>query len=129
TDKPFTVASVLTALEALDSGRVWNVDCVRRHITELRERGLVARVERHTSTRGAVYARCDGKPAGTINDKNLRSVLRELVTRPMRTAEIVMMVLEAGWKTTMIPEHFRTHVKSRLRAAGFREREGRWSRA
>jgi hypothetical protein len=36
----------------------------------------------------------------------------------MQTAEVVLAVLEAGWETTLIPGHFRTHVISRLRMAG-----------
>jgi hypothetical protein len=44
----------------------------------------------------------------------------------MRTAEVVITVLEAGYKTRMVPGQFRTHVIRQLKAAGFREQGNKW---
>jgi len=42
-DRPFTTVDVMTALEALDPGRVWRKRSVDSHISRLRERGVMRR--------------------------------------------------------------------------------------
>ncbi|QDU31794.1 hypothetical protein ETAA8_69540 [Anatilimnocola aggregata] len=126
-DEQFTIADVMRALESQDPGRVWPKASVHRHITKLRELGLIRRVRRHNVNQPAIYIRSDdAKP--TPNDKALREVIAEVVNKPMRTAEVVAAVLETGWQTQMIPAHFRTHVKAKLRQAGFREVSGKWGK-
>jgi len=127
-DEPFTVADVMAALESLDAGRVWPKASVHRHITKLRHLGLVRRVRRHKVNEPAVYARTDGPVKVEAEDKNLRQVILETVTRPMRTAEVVVALLEGGYKTSMIPGHFRTTVIRQLRQLGLKEKGGKWSR-
>lgn len=127
-DEAFTVADVMAALESLDAGRVWPKASVHRHITKLREIGLVRRVKRAKVNEPAVYARTDGPVKVEAEDRNLRQVILETVTRPMRIAEVVAAVLEAGHKTNMVPAHLRTHILRVLRQTGFRERGGKWAK-
>lgn len=127
-DEPFTVADLMASLEGLDAGRVWPKASVHRHITKLRHLGLVRRVKRHKVNEPAVYARTDGAVKTEAEDKNLRQVIRETVTHPMRTAEVVVALLEGGYKTKMIPGHFRTTVIRQLRQLGLRERGGKWAK-
>lgn len=126
--EPFSIPDILRALESLDPTRIWCRETVIRHITRLRRLKLVQRLQRHRAGEAAVYIWGGEKVEPTLNDRTLKEVIAELITTPMRTAEVVQTVLQAGWKTTMIPGHFRTHVISRLRQAGFREKGGRWVR-
>lgn len=96
--------------------------------TKLRDLGLVRRLTKRNVGKPATYIRSDGREQPTIRDKSLVQVVREVVKQPMRTSEVVFAVLDAGWETTMIPGHFRTHVISRLRKAGYREVAGKWVR-
>jgi hypothetical protein len=128
-DEPFTVPDLMHSLEGLDPSRVWRKTSVHRHVTQLRELGLVRRVKRAKVNEPASYVRCEGpgKPEPAIRDKTLRQVLVETVKRPMFIAEVVMAVQEAGYKTTMIPANLRTHVIRELKSAGFREVGGKWA--
>lgn len=125
-DEPFTATDVMHSLEALDPRRVWRLASVCRHITKLRELGLVRRVKKAKVNEPAAYVRCEGpvEPAG--RDKSLRQVIVETVSRPMRIAEVVMAVAEAGYNSTMKAEHLRTHVIRELKSAGFRLGGGKW---
>jgi hypothetical protein len=120
---------VLLALEALDHGRVWRKASVARHITFLREKGLLRRVKRAKVNEPASYIRCEGPGDNEAPDKTLRQVILETVTRPMRIVEVVLAVQEAGYRTTMNREHFRTHCIRELKAAGFRLDGGKWNPA
>jgi hypothetical protein len=124
----FTIPDIMRSLESLDPTRVWCKATVIRHITKLRGLGVVRRLKRHLAGASAVYIWGGDSVEPTLNDRTLKEVILELVSKPMRTAEVVQAVLDAGWETTMIPAHFRTHVISRLRQAGFREKGGKWVR-
>jgi hypothetical protein len=87
---------------------------------------FVRRVSRHNVNKPAVYIRGDKPEPFT---KTMPKLIAEVVTKPMRTAEVVQAVIESGWQTTMKPEHLRTHVKASLRRAGFREKDGKWARS
>lgn len=127
--EPFSVADIIAALEGLDPSRLWRKTSVCRHITWLRNRGLVRRVKRHTVKSGAVYMRTSANEPGIVTEeKTVRALIDEVMTKPMRIAEVCAAVLAAGHKTSMIPGHFRTHVIRRLKEAGFRERDGKWGR-
>jgi len=119
----FTVVDLMRSLEAKDPGRVWCKSSVLRHVTKLRSLGLVRRVSRHKAHQSAVYIRDDQPEPFT---KTLKDVVAEVVTHPMRTAEVVHAVLASGWVTTMNAASFRAHVLSRLRQAGFRKVAGKW---
>lgn len=124
----FTATSVMRSLEALDATRIWRLASVVRHIRALRERGLVRRLKRANVHAPAEYMRTDG-PAKVVpvpRDKTLHDWLREIVTKPMRTAEVLEAVKESGFQTTMIPAHLRTYAKRALKEAGFREVGGKW---
>src|SRR5438105_760429 len=56
-DRPFNTTDIMTALEALDPGRVWRKRAVDSHIFRLRERGLVRRMRKAKGTEPAVYVR------------------------------------------------------------------------
>ncbi len=127
-DEPFTVKDILVSLETLDASRVWPMATVRRHIGALREMGLVRRVKRHKINEPAVYARTDGAVKTGAEEKSLRQVILEVATRPMRTAEVCVAVVEAGHQSRMHPGHLRTTVIRQLRQLGFRERGGKWGR-
>jgi hypothetical protein len=75
----------------------------------------------------ACYVRTNGKHEQAIDSKPLRQVIAEVVTRPMFIAEVVAAVAAAGYRTTMIAEHFRSHCIAQLRAAGFRRDGGMWA--
>jgi|GEM_PF-3186098 len=127
-DEPFTSMDVIAALETLDPSRVWPLATIRRHITFMRNRGLVRRVKRHKVDEPATYVRSEGISEMETEEKDLRQLILETVTRPMRTAEVCAALLEAGYQTKQIPGHFRTTVIRRLKQAGFRERGGKWGR-
>jgi hypothetical protein len=128
-DEPFTITSILHALEAMDPSRVWRLASVGRHVRALRERGLVRRLKRATTQEAAQYVRSDGpaKVEPVPKDRTMRDYIAEVLTRPMTTAEVVMGVVAAGFKTTMRAGNLRDYVKRELRAAGFGETGGRWS--
>lgn len=126
-DQPFTVNDVMASLEALDARRVWPRASVQRHITKLRELGLVRRVQRAKVGEPATYVRAEGPTKTEAEDKSLRQVILDAVKRPMRTAEVVVAILEAGYKSKMVPGHFRTHVIRQLKAAGYKQVGGRWA--
>lgn len=125
-DQPFNVNDIMHSLEALDPSRVWQRTSVARHVTKLRELGLVKRVKRATVDNPAAYVRSNNQHDDETQQKPLRQVVTEVVIRPMYIAEVVAAVLAAGYKTTMIAGHFRTHCIAQLRAAGFKREGGKW---
>lgn len=127
-EEPFSVTTIMAALESLDPSRVWPLATVRRYITELRTMGLVRRVRKHAVNEPAVYARVGAPVTFDGEAMSLRQLILEVVTRPMRIAEVCVAVVEAGHKTRMRPGHLRTTVISQLRKLGFRERDGKWGK-
>lgn len=126
TGEPFTIPELMLALESLDPSRVWPKVTVYRHIAFLRKRRLVRRVQRAKVNEPAVYVRNESPLKAEAEDKSLRQTIVETVKRPMRIAEVCVALLEGGYKTKMIPGHFRTTVIRQLKAAGFREQGGKW---
>lgn len=89
-EREFTVNDVMQSLEALDPSRAWHRTSVARHVTKLREIGLVKRVKRATVNDPAAYVRSNGsQDAGEVRERTLRQVIKDVVTRPMFIAEIV----------------------------------------
>lgn len=127
-DEPFSVTTIMAALETLDPSRVWPLATVRRHITELRSLGLVLRVKKHTVYEPAVYARVGAPVKFDGEAVSLRELVLGIVTKPMRIAEVCVAVKEAGHKTRMSLPHLRTAIIRQLRQLGFKERGGKWSR-
>jgi hypothetical protein len=122
----FTIIDVMHALEAKDTSRIWKKVSVGRYITNLREKGLIRRVKRAKANAHAAYVRTNGRQEPDARDKTLRQIITEAVTRPMYIAEVCVAVREAGYATTMIPAHFRTHCIHELRAVGFKLQGGKW---
>lgn len=123
---PFSVNDVMHSLEALDPSRVWKRASAARHIRQLCGLGLVRLVKRATVNDPAQYVRTNGKHETEGPYKPLREVISEVVTRPMFIAEVVAAVTAAGYRSTMIAEHFRTHCIAQLRALGFKRDGGKW---
>lgn len=74
----------------------------------------------------AAYERVERPGQAEPEDKTLRQVVAEVVTRPLRIAEVVAGVLDAGYKTTMGLGDLRTHILRVMREAGFKRVDGRW---
>lgn len=85
-------------------------------------------MKKHTVYEPAVYARVGAPVSFDGEAKSLRQLVLEVVTRPIRIAEVCVAIKEAGHKTRMKPGHLRTTVIRQLRLAGFRERDGKWGR-
>ena len=130
-DRTFTTVDVMTALEALDPGKVWRKRSVDSHISRLRERGIVRRVRRAKGTEPAIYARAGVKVAAVpFAGKTLPEVVGEVLAgQSMTQTELVMAMLDAGYDTTMGPRGLRTAVGVILRREklAFRQKGGKWA--
>jgi hypothetical protein len=131
TDREFTTTDIMTALEALDPGRVWRMASIVNHLSRLRQRGLVRRVRKAHGTEQAVYARLgvksDPRP---FQDMTLLQVIKAtLAAGPLRQTEIVVSMLEAGYDTTMTPQALRNAVGAELQKdkAAFVKVDGKWA--
>ncbi len=120
----------MTGLEALDPARVWRKRSIDNHLSRLRERGLVRRVKRSSGTEPAVYVRVgvevDPLP---FEDMTLVDVIASVLeTRPMNPTEMVVAMLEAGYKTSMEKIAFRDAISVELKRDKnrFRRDNGRW---
>jgi hypothetical protein len=129
-DRPFNSVDVMTALEALDSGRVWRKHTVDGHIARLRERGVVRRLRKSKGSEPAQYVRVGVKlePA-PFEDKTLVEVVGEVLgARSMTQTELVVAMLDAGYHSTMTPRALRDAVGVVLRQerGRFVQRGGKW---
>jgi len=116
-DRLFTTVDVMTALEALDPGKVWRKRSVDSHISRLRERGVVRRLSKAKGSELAQYVRVgvEVEPL-PFEDKTLREVVAEMLGRKtMTTTELAVAMLEAGYQTTMAPRALRDAVGVVLR--------------
>jgi hypothetical protein len=127
-DRPFTTVDVMTALEALDAGRVWRKRSVDSHISRLRERGVVRRLTKAKGLEPAVYARVGVKVApAPFEDRTLVEVMGEVLAgRSLTQTELAVAMLEAGYQTTMAPKALRDAVGVVLRKGQFNKRAGKW---
>jgi hypothetical protein len=129
TDRAFTTVDIMTALEALDAGRVWRKRSIDNHISRLRDRGIVRRLRKSQNTEPALYAR-----VGVVveplpfEDMTLREVIAAILKdRPLRQTELAVVMLEAGYRTTMDVRALRTAVGVELRRGPFEKcADGRW---
>lgn len=135
TDREFTTVDVMTALEALDPGRVWRKRSVDSHISRMRERGLIRRLRKARTgahaNEPAVYVRA-GVPVAErpFQGQTLRDVLKAtLADGPMTQLELTVTLLERGYDTTMTPRAFRAAVGGQLRnnPADFVKVDGKWA--
>lgn len=130
TDREFTTTDIMTALEALDSGRIWRMNSIINHLSRLRQRGLVRRVRKAHKTEPAVYARLgvqtEPRP---FQDMTLPQVIKAtLAAGPMNTTEITVAIREVGYDTTMTPQALRNAVGVELRKdAEFVKTDGKWA--
>ena len=130
TDRPFTTVDILTALEAMDPGRVWRKHTIDSYISRLRERRIVRRLRKSRGTEPALYARAgvqvDAQPFG---DKTLAQVVGEVLgAKSLTQTELVMAMIDAGYQSTMTPQALRNAVGVVLREGPFKRREGKWRR-
>lgn len=129
-DRPFTVADIHTALEARDPGRVWRKRSIDNHLSRLRAKGLVRRLQKSKGPMPAQYVRAGVTvQEGPFGDMTLRQVIAAVLTHPMTQTEIVVRMLEAGYETTMKRGALRNAVGTELRKGGFKaDAVGKWSR-
>jgi hypothetical protein len=128
-DRTFTTVDVMTALEALDPGRVWRKRSVDNHLSRLRERGLVRRIKKSRTNEPAVYARVGVQVAPLpFQDLTLGQVIKAVLVRPMTATELVVAMLEAGYETSMTPNALRNAVGVELRKA-FKRDGAKWQSA
>jgi len=84
TDREFTTVDVVSALEALDPGRVWRKRSIDSHISRMRERGLLRRVRKarngSNACEPAVYVR-RGVEVGPrpFQDMTLQAVIKSML--------------------------------------------------
>jgi DNA-binding transcriptional ArsR family regulator len=129
-DRPFTTVDVMTALEALDPGRVWRKRAIDNHISRLRDRGVVTRLRKSNGTEPAIYARkgVETEPL-PFQGKTLLEVVGEVLgDRSLTVTELVVHMLEAGYVTKMTPKVLRSSVGALLRkeAGRFKGEGGKW---
>lgn len=130
-DRPFTTVDVMTALEALDPGRVWRKHSIDGHLYRLRERGVVRRLQKAKGLEPAIYARVGVKVEPTaFGDSTLLEVASAVLAgRNLTQTELVVAMLEAGYHSTMAPKLLRNRLGVVLR----RERKrfvrngGKWA--
>jgi hypothetical protein len=129
-DRTFTTVDVMTALEALDAGRVWRKRSIDNHIWRMRERGLVRRIRKARGLEPAVYARTgvETEPL-PFEDMTLVEVMNAVLgQRSLRVTELTVAMLEGGYQTTMRPKALRDAVGVELRRGRFsKDERGRWS--
>jgi DNA-binding transcriptional ArsR family regulator len=131
TDRPFTTQDIIAGLEAIDPRRNWRKRSIDSHIARLRERGLVRRVRKSQNTSPAVYVRVGvAVEAVPFEDMTLPEVVAKVLSerQPLRTAELTVAMLEAGYQTTMTAKNLRAAVGVVLRKhRRFRETKGTWA--
>jgi DNA-binding transcriptional ArsR family regulator len=125
-DRTFTTHDVMTELIALDPGRTWRKRSLESHLTRLRERGLIKRLRKGTGKTLSLYARADC--GDEQESKPIKVAVAEVLTQPMRLAEIVVAVLETGHRTTQTRNEFRNTVRRVLREGGYRQDGERWAK-
>jgi hypothetical protein len=130
-EEPFSTVSVLAGLEALDPGRVWRKRSIDHHFTRLRERNIIKRIRRATIHEPALYVRVGASvaPPTPLADATLADVIRMVLTRPMTTTEVMVAVVEAGYRSSMPKTQLRSHVGRELRAGPWQRDGGKWTRS
>jgi hypothetical protein len=129
-DRVFNVTDILVGLEVIDQRRVWRKRSVDHHISRLRARGLVRRIQKSHGHEPAVYVRVGVKVEpipfeGMTLPDAIGAMLAEC--GPLRTTEIAVKLLERGFHTTMNPKALRDAVGVVLRKGECRKVGDRWS--
>jgi len=124
----FTTADIFTALEALDPKRDWRSQSIHSHISRLRNRGLIRRLQRPHGHEPAVYVRL-GVQGEPLDDKTLSESVADLLRErgPLRAGEIAVFLMERGYRTTATPKTIRGSVGRVLRAGAYRKQAGKWA--
>jgi hypothetical protein len=128
-DRPFTTLDIMAALEASQPGRVWRPGSINNHMSWLRKKGIVKRLRKSNGTTPAIYAVKDLDVSnGPFGDATLGQAVAKVLTSPMTQTELVVALLEAGYRTTMKREYLRNAVGEVLRKGGYRCEGGKWQR-
>lgn len=131
TDRPFTTLDILSAVEAMDSGRVWRKRTVDHHIARLRDKGILRRIRKSNGTERALYAHKDCKTEPRpFEDMRLPEVIADVLgDRSMTQTEIAVAMLEQGYDTTMGKKALRDAVGVMLRDGEqfFSGEGGKWA--
>lgn len=129
-DRTFTTLDILAGLEALDPGRVWRPGSINNYISQLRRKGLVRRLRKSNGTTPAIYVRAGVEvPEGPLGDLTLREVVARTLTRPMNKAELLVAILESGYRTNMNRVYLQNAVGEILRKGGYQCEGGKWTRS
>jgi hypothetical protein len=122
-DRQFTVADVVLALETADPRRTWSSRSIGNCISRLCGKGLLRRLSKqrrggkHHGSDPAVYVRadCQTEPR-PFQGMELKDALYEtLQGKSLTTLELAVTIRELGWQTSMKPRGFREYVGRRLR--------------
>lgn len=126
-EDPFTVADIVTRLEAADPTRDWRRRSIDNQISRLRKRGILKRIKRATIHEAAQYVRAEVPvKVAPLDDMTLMEVIGKVLTKPMTTTEVMVAALEAGWQTTMKKRtYLRNHVTTLL-GRGWKMEDGKW---
>jgi hypothetical protein len=103
TDREFTTVDVMSALEAMNSRRVWRKRSVDCHISRLRERGIVRRLSKAKGDQPAVYVRNGANvPKQPFEDMPMVDVAADVLRgKNLNVTELAVAMVEAGYQTTM----------------------------
>jgi hypothetical protein len=130
TDRTFTTVDILAGLEGIDPRRTWRKRSIDSHIQRLRAKGILRRLDKARAHQPAQYARVgvqvERRP---FEGMTLAEVVREvLAMRPMRQTELVLAMLDAGYRTAMSKKRLRDAVGVVLRKdqRRFRRTTGIW---
>jgi len=129
-DRTFTTEDILAGLEALDGRRVWRRRSVDNHISRLRAKNLVRRIQKSHGHEPAIYVRAGVQvDAIPFENRTLPQAVADVLeaSGPLRTTELAVKLLEAGFHTTMSPKALRDAVGVVLRKGAFRHTAGKWA--
>ena len=120
-DRPFSTVDIMAGLEALDPARVWRRRSIDNHVSRLRKRGLVRRLQRSKGAgEPAIYIRADVEyDNGEFDDTPLKEAVqavREQNGMALTATDIVVLLAEKGYQTQMSKANLRVAVTRVLRA-------------
>ena len=129
-DRLFTTVDVMAALKASDPLRDWRKQPVVNHICKLGRRGILRRMKKAQRHEPAAYVfrGVEYEPLPFEGMTLAEVVLNVLAAhQPLRQADLVAAMLDAGYCTTMDLKRLRRAVSDKLRKdERFRVSGGEW---
>jgi hypothetical protein len=118
TYRPFSLAEIIAGLEAMDDRRDWQPSHVVSHLGRLRVLGIIRRLKRPKRGEPALYISSDAATEQGIEREEptlKESIATILQAKRLMATEIVVLLLEGGYKTAMKPHKLRLVVAAVLR--------------